>query len=353
MRLTSVLVIGALAGCAMPRSVTSLSEVQNSAEQGQIRLIPISAATLPALPEPIGDSFPAAFSEAKDYAYDNLGPGDRLHVTIWETTSPAVFSSAGGLADLGEMSVDEKGRIYIPYVGPVQATGLSAPEVRDSIIAKLGRVVHRPQVDVRVVERRSNRVSVLGAAGKSGSYSLERGQTRLSQLLAVAAPNQENPEMLAVTLRRSGTSSSVRLSDIYAKPKLDIALRPGDSIILKEMVQNITVLGAAGVQGQVRIRERDFTLIEALGQARGLNPEAADPRGVFVMRAQDAEGAPPLVYQFDMRRPDAIALANRFVVKDNDAVLISSAPWAQTKQVLSAFAQSLSPFRAAATMPIP
>ena len=113
------------------------------------------------------------------------------------------------------------------------------------------------------------------------------------------------------------------------------------------------VLGAAGVQGQVRIPDRNFTVMDALGQARGINPDAADPRAIFVMRAQAQPGQPPLVYQFDMRRPEVIALANRFVLRDEDALLISNASWAQTRQVIAAFSQGLASVRSAATIPVP
>jgi polysaccharide export outer membrane protein len=57
-----------------------------------------------------------------------------------------------------------------------------------------------------------------------------------------------------------------------------------------------------------------------------------------------------LVYQLDMRRPDAIALASRLIVKDDDAILISSAPFAQTRKLLSAFSQTLGTVRSTTTV---
>jgi len=166
-------------------------------------------------------------------------------------------------------------------------------------------------------------------------------------LLADVAPDQKNPEMLDVTVRRGGMVGRARLSDIYADPALDIPLRPGDSVILNQVVEHVTVLGAAGVQGQVQVPKRDFNVMEALGEARGLSEDVADPRAVFLMRAQADPAAPPIVYQFDMRRPETVVLARRFIVRDNDAILISSAPFAQTRKVLSAFAQSLTGLRSA------
>lgn len=342
----------ALGACAMPRAVSSLSEVQDASKLGQIVLVPVTNQTLPPPPAATSGTFPAEFTSAGDWVYDQLGPGDRVQVKIWESGTPTVFSQTGGAAEIGEMTVDESGRLYFPYAGAVRVTGLTPGQVRSIVARKLSTVVLNPQVDIRPVEQRSTLVSVQGDAAKTGAYPITRGRTRLGELLAEVAPNQKNPEMLNVTLRRDGQAATVRLSDIYKHPALDVALRPGDSVILNEVVQNVTVLGAAGVQGQVRIPERDFSLIQALGEARGLNNDAADPRAVFVLRAQAQPGAPPLVYQFDMRRPGSIALANRFVLRDQDAILISTAPWAQTRLVLSAFAQSMATVRSAATIPV-
>lgn len=343
----------AVAGCGMPRAVSSVSEIERAGAAGQIQLIPLTSQTLPPPSHPLQAAFPADFTNAPVTQYGRLGPGDRVSVRVWESGSPTVFTSTGGGTDLGEMTVDEQGRLFFPYVGAVQVSGMTVAQVRDIVARRLRTVVLNPQVDIRPIEQRSMLVSVQGDATKTGSFPIARGRGHLGELLAEVAPNQKNPEMLNVTVRRDGEAGTVRLSDVYRNPALDIALKPGDSIVLNEVVENVTVLGAAGVQGQVRIPERDFSLVDALGQARGLNPEAADPRGVYVMRAPADVNGLPIVYLIDMRRPEAIALANRFVLQDDDAVLISSAPWAQTRQILSAFAQGLSSVRSAATIPVP
>lgn len=336
------LLVVALAGCAgMPRSVSSLSEFQQSSELGNITLVPLTAQNLPPPQEDVSVAFPPSFTQAAEFAYERLGPGDRLQVRIWESGTPTLFTQG---SDLGELIVDESGRLYLPYVGAINVAGSTIPQVRSAVIGRLSKVVARPQVDIRAIDRRSTLVTVQGDAGKTGLYSIERGRTRLGALLAEVAPNQENPEMLSVAVRRDGTVGQVRLNDIYRNPALDIALRPGDSIILNKVVENVTVLGAAGVQGRIRIPERNFSLIDAIGQARGLSEDSADPRAVFLMRNQEGTSV-PLVYQLDMRRPDAIALGNRFIVQNDDAVLISNAPFAQTRKVLSAFAQTLSTIR--------
>jgi len=346
--LCAALLLAVPSGCAMPAAVSSLSQVRASSEQGQIVLVPVTPQTLPPPPQPVAAAFPAQFTSAGDFDYAELGPGDRVSIHIWESGTPTVFSATGGGSDLGEVTVDENGRLYIPYAGAIRAAGLTIPQVRSAIVGRLRTVVLDPQVDVRAVERRSALVSVQGDAAKTGSFPIAQGRTKLGELLAEVAPSQKIPEMLKVTLRRNGQAAAVRLSDIYANPALDVALRPGDSVILNEEVDNVTVLGAAGVQGQIRIPERDFDLVSAIGAAKGLSPQDADPRAVFVLRPQVDPAAPPIVYQFDMRRPESIALASRFIVQDEDAILISSAPFSQTRQVLTAFAQGLAGVRSAA-----
>jgi polysaccharide export outer membrane protein len=342
--------VAAISGCAMPRSATSLHEVQSASAAGQIQLVPVTAATVPPPAPELHAMFPAELTNASEYAYDRLAPGDRLSVRIYESGTPTVFTQNGGGTDLGEVVIDDSGRLFVPYAGAFRVTGMTIPEVRAAVTRKLRTVVLDPQVDIRPIDSRGRLVSVQGTAAKTGSFPIERGRTRLGALLADVAPDQKNPEMLNVTVRRGDTAGTARLSDIYANPDLDIALRPGDSIILRDVVEHVTVLGAAGVQGQVQVPKRDFNVMEALGEARGLNEDAADPRAVFLMRAQADPAAPPIVYQFDMRRPETVLLARRFIVHDNDAILISSAPFAQTRKVLSAFAQSLTGLRSATLM---
>jgi len=347
-----LLAAGTSACTNMPRPMSSLKEVQQASQQGSINLVPLTEANLPPAPARSDSGFPADFIGTRDYRYDRLGPGDRVQVRIWESGAPSVFSGTGA-PDLGPMTIDDSGQLYFPYAGTVHAAGMTIPELRDAIVRRLERVVLRPQVDIRVVETRSRLVTVQGDAAKTGVYSIERGRTRLSSLLAEVAPSQKAPEMLSVSVRRDGKSGEVRLSDIYSDARLDIALEPGDSIVLNNVNESITVLGAAGVQGQVPISKRRFSVLDALGQSRGLDPESADPRAVFVMRSETVPGSAPLVYQLDMRNPQAVALAGRFVLRPNDAVLISSAPWAQTRQVITAFAQGLAGVRSAATIPVP
>ncbi len=347
-RLTPALLMAltTVAGCTMPRPVASLGEVEQASHDGRIQLVPVTAATLP--PAPLASaSFPTEFLTFQPIDYDRLGPGDTLKVHIWESGPATIFSFNGG--DLGEIVIDEAGRIYLPHVGSLQAAGRTIADLRADVSRRLRTMVRNPQVDIRPGELRSKLVSVQGNAAKAGTYTIERGRTRLGELMGAVAPDLKSPEMLEVTVRRAGQTGTVRLADVQRNPALDIALKPGDAIILNELVEQVTVLGAAGLQGQVRIAERDYSVTDIIGQARGLSPDAADPRAVFLIRSEPG-AITPTVYQFEMRRPETVALASRFIVRDKDALLISNASFAQTRQVLSAVSQSLGTVRSAVTV---
>lgn len=333
-------------GCTMPQSVMSLSDVEASSNDGSIRLIPVTAATLP--PSPVSrDGFPQSFIDAPDYAHNVIGPGDAVKARIYEGGAQGVFGN--GVGDLGTLVVDDEGRLYFPYAGAVRAGGRTLSQLRADVIGRLRTVVANPQVDLQFADRRSKLVSVQGQAAKAGTYAIDRGRTRLGELLGEVAPDQTNPQMLDVTVRRGVDQGTIRLADVYRDRRLDIALRPGDSIILNEVVENVTVLGAVGLQGQIRIKKRDASVIDIIGEARGLNDDAADPRAVFLLRPQPA-GQPPIVYQFELRNPGTLALASTFVVRDRDAIMISNAPFTQVRKVLQAFSQSLGAVRSATTI---
>lgn len=330
-----------LAGCMLPASTASVKDVERSAKNGEIELIMVDPSTADFAEGDDSEGFPAQFRDAAQVEVDEIGSGDVLRLRVFEAGDALVF---GPMGELGDLSVDESGLIFVPHVGRVQASGLTVSELRTSIIARLRTVVRDPQVTVTLVESNSRLVNVLGTATKPGIYPIERGRKSLSALIGHSIQAFDKPDMLRVTLRRNGQQGSVRMSDILTNPALDVALRPGDTIVLDRLDQNVTVIGAASVQGTVPIVRRDFSVIDVLGGAQGLDNEAANPKAVFLVRAQD-QGLPPLVYQFEMDRPEIVALASRFPVRDKDAVLISNASFADTRKVLQAVAQSVSTVR--------
>jgi polysaccharide export outer membrane protein len=105
-------------------------------------------------------------------------------------------------------------------------------------------------------------------------------------------------------------------------------------------------LGAETGQSRVKISRRNYSVLDALADARGVTDSLADPRAVFLLRARaGSDGSPsperPLVYQFDLRHAEQINLARQFALRDGDAIFVSDAPFTKVQKVMQVFSSSI------------
>src|SRR5690606_27271793 len=293
--------------------------------------------------------FPTRYRDLTQAGFDRLVPGDGINVKVWERDGLGVFAAdPSGVSDLGVQEIDRSGNVHFPILGKFHAAGLTLAQLHDAVVARLSRLVIGADVSVtRADGARGQMVTVQGNLTKPGMYPITQTSQRLSSALAQAAPVQTNPEQLIISLRRDNQVASVRLSDIYRNQANDILLRPGDVITAYDAREYLTVLGAAGNQGRVAISKRNYSVLDALADARGLDDKLADPRSVFLFTPAKAgvDGKPdmlPVVYQFDLTRPEQVALAREFTVREGQAIYISDAPCTQVQKVLSAFRVTMS-----------
>ena len=83
------------------------------------------------------------------------------------------------------------------------------------------------------------------------------------------------------------------------------------------------------------------------------NYNLADPKGVFIFRNEpaeianqvlgrdDLEGAQRLVYVLDLTKPNGVFEARDFVVRDQDTVYVTEAPFTQWNKTIAAMTGSL------------
>lgn len=338
-----------LTGCQLPRSGPMLSEMMSGNDDKDVVVMPVSRALAQASREPEVENFPAHYRNLTEAGFDRLVPGDGINVTVWERDGLGVFAAnPSGVSDLGNQVINRTGMLYLPMLGKFHAAGLTLAQLHDQVVARLSKLIVGSDVSVtRVTDARGQMVTVQGNLTKPGMYAITQTMQRLSGALALAAPVQTNPEQLIITLRRDNQIASVRLSDIYRNQDNDILLRAGDVITAHDAREYLTVLGAAGSQGRVEISKRNYSVLDALADAKGLDDKTADPRSVFLFTPAKAgvDGKPdsiPVVYQFDLTRPEQVALARQFAVHEGEAIYISDAPFTQVQKVLSAFRVTMS-----------
>ncbi|WP_454689015.1 polysaccharide biosynthesis/export family protein [Achromobacter aloeverae] len=346
--LMALLAALSLTGCQLPRSGPMLSEMTSANDAKDVVVMPVSRELARQSNVPEVSDFPARYRDAGQAGFDLLVPGDGINVTVWERDGLGVFAAnPAGVSDLGNQEIDRTGNLYFPILGKFRAAGLTLAQLHDAILARLSKLVVASDVSVTRADARGQMVTVQGNLTKPGMYPITQTTQRLSSALAQAAPVQTNPEQLIISLRRDKQVASVRLSDIYRNQDNDILLRPGDVITAHDAREYLTVLGAAGNQGRVAISKRNYSVLDALADSKGLDDKTADPRSVFLFTPAKAgvAGKPdtlPIVYQFDLTRPEQVALAREFTVHEGQAIYISDAPFTQVQKVLSAFRVTMS-----------
>ncbi|WP_447917325.1 polysaccharide biosynthesis/export family protein [Achromobacter aegrifaciens] len=338
-----------LAGCQLPRSGPMLSEMTGAHDDKDVIVMPASRELVKASRVPEVADFPVRYRDLTQAGFDRLVPGDGINVKVWERGGLGVFAAdPSGVSDLGNQEIDTAGNVSFPILGKFRAANLTLGQLHDAVVARLAKLVVGADVSVtRAADARGQMVTVQGNLTKPGMYPITQTSQRLSSALAQAAPVQTNPEQLVISLRRESQVASVRLSDIYRNQNNDILLRAGDVITAYDSREYLTVLGAAGNQGRVAISKRNYSVLDALADSRGLDDKLADPRSVFLFTPATAgvEGKPdqlPVVYQFDLTRPEQVALAREFTVHEGQAIYISDAPFTQVQKVLSAFRVTMS-----------
>ncbi|PZX28554.1 polysaccharide export outer membrane protein [Rhodobacter capsulatus] len=297
--------------------------------------------------------FSSSFQTAGVVGSDTINPGDTLQLTIWENVDDGLLAQEGATAtQLTEVQVDGAGYIFVPYAGKIKAAGNSPDALRKIITEKLDAQTPDPQVLITRTAGDGSTVSVMGSVGGQGVYAIERPTRTLSSMIARAGGVTIKPEITKITIKRGGKQGTVWLTDLYKNPKMDIALRSGDVILVEEDTRAFTSLGATGAQARVPFETQTLSALEAIATVGGLSSSTADPKGVFVFRNEPAEiarvvlgrndlvGDQRMVYVLNLTEPNGMFLARDFVIRDGDTVYVTEAPFVQWQKSLSALTGS-------------
>ncbi|HRW14013.1 polysaccharide biosynthesis/export family protein [Amaricoccus sp.] len=345
----AVLVAAALAGCTLPRSGPTAGEIKAAARApvGDMHIVNVTPSIAAAARSSETLAFSETFVTAPPVSSDTIRPGDALSVTVWENVDAGLLAGVGQkVTALDRIQVDESGQIYVPYAGRLQAAGMTPDALRAEIVDKLESQTPDPQVEVARVAGDGATVSVMGGVRDPGVYPIETPTRRLSAMLAHAGGVVLVPDVAQIQMERGGKTGRIWLQDLYDNPRLDVALRAGDRIIVEEDRRSFTALGATENQSRVNFNKRDMSALEAIAAAGGLNGNAADPTGIFVFRSEpssianrilgrsDLVGEQQVAYVLDLTKPDGLFSARQFIIRNNDTVYVTEAPFAAWSRVL-------------------
>lgn len=344
-------VVAGVSACGLPRSGPNKSEIYASSvqRQGDSFIVEVNDAVTRATAVTPALGFSEAFQNAGVVGSDDIRPGDKLGLSIWENVDDGLLAAQGANStELTEVQVDGAGFIFVPYAGRIKAAGNSPEALRQVITNKLKDQTPDPQVSVSRVAGDGATVSVLGKTGAQGVFAIERPTRTLSAMLARAGGVTIEPEIAQVVVTRGSHTGRVWLKDLYSNPRMDIALRPGDVILVEEDQRAFTALGATGLQNRVTFETQTLSALEAIAQVGGLSTNFADPTGVFVLRNEpeavanavlgrsDLIGDQRMVYVLDLTQPNGLFNARDFVIRDGDTVYVTEAPYVQWQKTLGA-----------------
>ncbi|RLL65255.1 polysaccharide biosynthesis/export family protein [Paenirhodobacter hankyongi] len=352
------------ASCGLPRSGPNKREIFAGSvmKQGDAFVVTVNDHVVRATAVQPALGFTSSFVNAGVLGSDTINPGDTLTLTIWENVDDGVMSKKGVPTQLTEVQVDGAGYIFIPYAGRIKAAGNSPDALRKVITEKLDAQTPDPQVAVARAPGDGSTVSVMGAIAGQGVYAIERPTRTLSAMIARAGGVTVKPEVAKITVTRGTKTGTVWLKDLYENPKMDIALRGGDVILVEQDTRSFTSLGATGAQARVPFETQTLSALEAIATVGGLQTGLADPTGVFVFRNEPAEiasvvlgrndlvGDQRMVYLLDLTSPNGMFLARDFVIRDGDTVYVTEAPYVQWQKSLSAITGSLGPVNSVSSL---
>ncbi|MEM7422954.1 MAG: polysaccharide biosynthesis/export family protein [Pseudomonadota bacterium] len=351
----SLLAVAALSACALPRSGPYYDEITTAEppEGYDFHVIPLSpdVARVTRLDERSG--FDVRFIDQRAEAVNTIAPGDELVITVWENIDEGLLNPAGiGATGLPRTKVDENGRVFVPYIGPVRASGRTIGQLRSAIQQSLSQRTLNPQVDIFPADNKGRIISIQGVVGAPGLYPIEQATKNVLPMMALAGGVSVDPEVARLRIRRGNIMGEIWLTDLYDDPRNDVFLKSGDRIIVERDRRIFTALGAVGGSSTVQFPTRDLSVIRALGTVGGLSENTADPTGIFLFREERAEISNRLLpgreftepqriaYIIDLTQPAGMFLARDFMMRDGDTIFVTTAPFVRWLKILS----SISPF---------
>ena len=155
---------------------------------------------------PVQEIIDEASNSSKDFL---LGPEDVLDIVVWKNED---LSQKG-------VVIRPDGKISMPLIGEVQASGRTANQLASQIASRLKEYKDNPVVTVGVKEVNSYYVYVLGEVTKPGKYQLKSHATVL-QAVAIAGgftnyASKNKMKVIRHVQGENGTTREIRIPARY------------------------------------------------------------------------------------------------------------------------------------------
>lgn len=291
-----------------------------------------------------------------------IGADDIVGVTVWDhpelsTTSPSTApeSTAGAPpipqvagsapSDMTGHRVGSDGAIFFPTLGRVKIGGLTIEEARLKFVSLLKKNVRDPQVDIRVVAYRSQRIQMTGEVKNPGTMAVTDVPLTLVDAIARAGGESPNADLSRVHLTRDGQTVTIDAQSIleHGRMRENVLLHAGDVVNVPDRSDaRVFALGEINKPQIVQIPRAGLTLADVLGTVQSIDVKGADPRQIYVIRGAAENLQKPVVYRLDMTQIDALLLQTQFALQPLDVVYVGTSSAVRFNRILDQITPALS-----------
>ena len=156
-----------------------------------------------------------------------IGANDVLSISVWK--EPDVSRS---------VPVRSDGKISLPLVGELQASGQTPRQLEQEISKRLQNYISEPEVTVIVTDSKSQKVNILGMVSRPGAYLLTSSTTILDAIAMAGGFKDFAKQKSIYVLRQSTEGTQQRIPFNYKdvikgkNPEQNIRLQAGDTVVV-------------------------------------------------------------------------------------------------------------------------
>lgn len=156
-----------------------------------------------------------------------IGANDVLSVNVWK--EPDISRS---------VPVRSDGKISLPLVGELQASGQTPRQLEGEITKRLQSYISEPEVTVIVTDSKSQKINILGMVARPGAYLLTSSTTVLDAIAMAGGFKDFAKQKSVYILRQGSDGTQKRISFNYKdvikgkNPEQNIRMQAGDTIVV-------------------------------------------------------------------------------------------------------------------------
>lgn len=287
-----------------------------------------------------------------------LGPGDVLQITVWDHPELTVPAGTQFTNESNGRLVRNDGNIFYPYIGTVQAAGLTPEALRAELARRLVPFIDRPQVDVAVLRYGNKRVYFSGAFARNEPQVLSNVPLSLAEAIGKAGITTQDADLSGLQLKRGDQRVTLNLDDLARRGAdlQSVYLKDGDTLFMPYADRKkIYVLGEVGLSRPISFKTESISLSDALGSVSGLRQETSKATNVYVIRAPEGAEVPSKadIYRMDANQPLSWVLATRFAMRPGDIVYVGPAGITRWNRLISQLLPSASILQASQALSNP